>query len=79
MKKIIFPLLFLAVMPCSAKKMTKYLFAYFTGNAPEQEQICYAVSTDGFNYMPLNGGMPIVASDTIAIAKGVRDPHILRC
>ena len=27
-----------------------YLFTYFTGNAPEQEQICYAVSTDGFNY-----------------------------
>lgn len=56
-----------------------YLFTYFTGNAPEQEQICYAVSTDGFNYTPLNGGKPIVASDTIALAKGVRDPHILRC
>ncbi len=66
---------------CIAKKQPKmkaYLFAYFTGNAPEQEQIHFAVSKDGFNYTPLNGGKPIVASDTIAISKGVRDPHILR-
>ena len=58
---------------------TNYLFVYFTGNAPEKEQICYAVSDDGFNYTPLNGGQPIIGSDTIARAKGVRDPHILRC
>ena len=25
---------------------THYLFVYFTGNAPEKEQICYAVSND---------------------------------
>lgn len=61
------------------KEMKAYLFTYFTGNAPEQEQICYAVSHDGFNYTPLNNGQPIIGSDTIAIAKGVRDPHILRC
>lgn len=59
-------------------KMTNYLFVYFTGNEPEKEQICYAVSDDGFNYTPLNGGDPIISSDTIALAKGVRDPHILR-
>lgn len=58
---------------------THYLFVYFTGNAPEKEQICYAVSDDGFNYTPLNDGLPIIGSDTIARAKGVRDPHILRC
>lgn len=58
---------------------TNYLFVYFTGNAPEKEQICYAVSDDGFNYTPLNDGQPIIGSDTIARAKGVRDPHILRC
>ncbi len=75
-------ILFLALltaMPCPAKKMAKYLFAYFTGNAPEQEQICYAISNDGFNYTPLNSGKPIIASDSIALAHGVRDPHILRC
>ena len=45
----------LTAMPCPAKKMSKYLFAYFTGNAPEQEQICYAVSDDGFNYTRVSG------------------------
>lgn len=56
----------------------KYLFVYFTGNAPQQEQICYAVSDDGFSYRPLNGGRPVVSSDSIAITGCVRDPHILR-
>ena len=74
----ILTLALLSVLPMSARKMQKYLFAYFTGNAPEQEQICFAVSDDGFNYTPLNGGRPIVASDSIARAQGVRDPHILR-
>lgn len=55
-----------------------YLFTYFTGNAPEQEQICYALSSDGWNYTPLNDGLPVIASDTIARTKCVRDPHILR-
>ena len=63
----------------SALTATHYLFVYFTGNAPEKEQICYAVSDDGFNYTPLNDGRPVVGSDTIALSKGVRDPHILRC
>lgn len=55
-----------------------YLFAYFTGNSPAQEQICFALSTDGYTFTPLNNGNPVVASDTIAIKKCVRDPHILR-
>ena len=58
--------------------MKAYLFAYFTGNRPAEEQICFAISNDGFNYTPLNGGQPIIGSDSIARAKGVRDPHILR-
>ncbi len=55
-----------------------YLFTYFTGNAIEDEQICYALSTDGWNYTPLNDGLPVIKSDTIALKKAVRDPHILR-
>ena len=55
-----------------------YLFTYFTGNAPEQEQICYALSDDGYNYTPLNYGAPVIKSDTIALTGCVRDPHILR-
>ncbi len=61
-----------------AKKKAAYLFTYFTGNAPQEEQIRYAISYDGFNYTPLNDGNPIVSSDTISLKKGVRDPHILR-
>lgn len=72
-----------AIACCTAiqakgEKYTSYLFTYFTGNAPEQEQICYALSEDGWNYTPLNEGLPVIASDTIALKKAVRDPHILR-
>lgn len=55
-----------------------FLFTYFTGNAPEQEQICYALSEDGYNYTLLNQGMPVIKSDSIAYTQCVRDPHILR-
>lgn len=53
-----------------------YLFVYFPSN--EDENLYYALSTDGFNYTPLNNGNKIMASDTVAIKKGIRDPHILR-
>ena len=67
-----------ATFSVSAKKTCAYLFTYFTGNAPEQEQICYAISYDGWNYTPLNNGKPVVASKDIALTGCVRDPHILR-
>lgn len=62
----------------AAEERTAFLFVYFTDNAPEQEQICYAISDDGYNYTPLNGGKPVISSDTIALTQCVRDPHILR-
>ena len=68
---------FASTTTLQAKKKVAYLFTYFTGNAPEQEQICYAISTDGFSYTPLNDGKPVISSDTISLKKGVRDPHIL--
>lgn len=71
-------LFIVGTVPAHAKKKVAYLFTYFTGNAPEQEQICYAISFDGYNYTPLNDGHPIISSDTISLKKGVRDPHILR-
>ena len=70
--------LFAGAATLQAKKKVAYLFTYFTGNAPEQEQICYAISHDGYNYTPLNDGRPVISSDTISLKKGVRDPHILR-
>ena len=59
-------------------EMVAYLFTYFNSNAPEDEQICYALSDDGYNFTPLNQGMPVIESDTIALTQCVRDPHILR-
>ena len=63
---------------CAQPKMESYLFAYFTGNAPEEEQICFALSDDGYNYTLLNDGEPIIKSADIARKGCVRDPHILR-
>lgn len=69
-----------ALTSASAKsdKYTSYLFTYFTGNAPAEEQIRYALSDDGWTWNPLNNGNPVIASDSIALKKAVRDPHILR-
>ena len=61
------------------KDYSAYLFAYFTGNGPGEEQIRFALSKDGYNYKALNDNKPIVDSKDISISGGVRDPHILRC
>lgn len=55
---------------------TGYLFVYFPSN--QNENIYYALSTDGYNYTPINEGQMVVSSDTISLKGGVRDPHILR-
>ena len=80
MKKILVSLFLSAVSTSmlAAPKYYAYLFAYFTGNRPSQEQISFALSKDGYNYIPLNEGKPVVASDSIALKHCVRDPHILR-
>ena len=59
-----------------AKNYDSYLFVYFPSN--DDENLYYAISRDGFNYTPLNGGKMVMASDTVAVKKGIRDPHILR-
>ena len=65
--------------PIDPNAMVAYLFTYFNSNDPKDEQICYALSDDGYNFTPLNDGMPVIESDTIALTQCVRDPHILRC
>ena len=75
---LMFACFFVGTTEVEAKKKVAYLFTFFTGNAPQEEQICYAISYDGYNYTPLNDGNPIISSDTISLKKGVRDPHILR-
>ena len=83
MRRIILSILsILSITLCAnaqSDSYVSYLFTYFTGNSPDQEQICYALSDDGYNYTPLNGGLPVIKSDTIALTGCVRDPHILRC
>ncbi len=61
-----------------ASEFVAFLFTYFTGNNPDQEQICYALSDDGYKYTLLNQGLPVIKSDSIAFTQCVRDPHILR-
>ncbi|MGN1263977.1 MAG: hypothetical protein ACI4TW_08060 [Prevotella sp.] len=55
-----------------------FLFAYFTGNATNQQQVHYAVSDNGLDFTPLNSGLPVIAADSISVSGGIRDPHILR-
>ena len=68
-----------AISPKSNDKdMAGYLFVYFTGNHISQEAVCYALSSDGYNFNKLNGGKPVLDSKIISSTGGVRDPHILR-
>jgi hypothetical protein len=60
------------------KDYVAYLFTYFHGNSVEQEQICFAVSLDGYHYKALNNDRPVIDSKAISETGGVRDPHILR-
>ena len=57
-------------------KFGKYLFCYFTGNEPERERICFALSDDGYNFTPINGGNPVIIQKKGT--KCMRDPFILR-
>ncbi|KAL6618630.1 glycosyl hydrolase [Neocallimastix sp. 'constans'] len=53
-----------------------YLFAFFQGNAPEKEQLSYALSIDGYNFSILNNGRSIWKSN---VGTGcIRDPFILK-
>lgn len=60
----------------AASKQGKYLMAYFTGNEPEQERICFAVSEDGYKFSPLNGNKPVI-TQTLG-TKSARDPYIFK-
>ena len=84
MKKTRLTLLLLALLTAvgagarKAPEYTKYLFVYFPSN--DNENIYYALSTKDkpFDFVPMNGGKMVVSADSIALKKGVRDPHVLR-
>ncbi len=55
---------------------SSYLFVYFPSN--DNENLYYALGTDGFTYTPLNHGQMIMDSKDVALKGGIRDPHIYR-
>lgn len=79
-KQLIIFLLIVLSMPAfaqrlSEKDMSAYLLVYFTD---ETHSLHFAVSRDGYTFTDVNNGKPIIAGDTIAEQKGIRDPYILR-
>ncbi|MBR6718197.1 MAG: family 43 glycosylhydrolase [Oscillospiraceae bacterium] len=57
-------------------KPVAYLFAYFLGNAPEQERLSYAISRDGYHFTALNGGRAVWQS---SVGTGcIRDPYVFK-
>lgn len=85
MKKLFFTVLIGLAYLCQSctqqeqmqEPFTAYLFTYFINNSPEGEQIRYAVSRNGYDFVPLNNGKKTVDVDA-ARWHSVRDPHILR-
>lgn len=57
------------------KDMSAYLMVF---HKDETHGLYMAVSYDGYTFTALNGGEPVIAGDTIAYQRGIRDPHIFR-
>lgn len=57
------------------KDMGAYLFTYFSDPT---HSLFMATSRDGYTFAAVNDGQPVLAGDTIASQKGIRDPHIYR-
>lgn len=59
----------------SEKDMGAYLFVFFSDPT---HSLFMATSHDGYTFTAVNDGQPIIAGDTIAEQRGIRDPHISR-
>lgn len=57
------------------KNMGAYLMVYFKDNTHD---LYMALSKDGYSFTDVNNAKPIIAGDTIAEQKGIRDPYIYR-
>ena len=55
---------------------TGYLFAHFTGEQKDGEQIYFSLSRDGLHWEDLAGGQPVLRSNVGE--KGARDPFLIR-
>ena len=61
--------------PLTEKDMGAYLFTFFSDPT---HALYMAVSYDGYTFTAVNNGEPIIAGDSIADQRGIRDPHIYR-
>ena len=59
----------------SEKDMGAYLFVFFSDPT---HSLFMATSHDGYTFTAVNDAQPVIAGDTIASQKGIRDPHIYR-
>lgn len=59
----------------SEKDMSAYLMVF---HKDDTHSLHMALSYDGYTFTALNDGKPVIAGDTIADQKGIRDPHIYR-
>lgn len=57
------------------KDMDAYLMVF---HKDETHGLYMAISRDGYTFTALNDGNPVIAGDTIAYQRGIRDPHIYR-
>lgn len=57
------------------KGMAAYLMVYFKDDS---HGLYMALSQDGYSFTDVNQAKPIIAGDTIAEQKGIRDPYITR-
>lgn len=57
------------------KDMSAYLMVFHTD---ETHSLHMAISWDGYSFTALNDARPVIGGDTIAMQKGIRDPHIYR-
>ena len=57
------------------KDMSAYLMVF---HKDDTHGLHFALSADGYSFTALNDGKPVIAGDTIADQKGIRDPHIYR-
>jgi hypothetical protein len=57
------------------KDLGAYLMVYFKD---ETHGLYMALSKDGYSFTDVNNAKPVMAGDTIALQKGIRDPHIMQ-
>ena len=57
------------------KDMSAYLMVF---HKDETHGLYMAISRDGYTFTALNNAEPMIAGDTIAYQRGIRDPHIYR-